>query len=62
MHQQKYIVNCQEKVEPPVYLRSLLQGQVTFDLTPIVKKVRKATFKRYEVNVAKKTESCFTWP
>ncbi|PFX12822.1 NFX1-type zinc finger-containing protein 1 [Stylophora pistillata] len=35
---QEYIVNCQEQVEPSVYLRSIPQGQITFDLTLIVKK------------------------
>ncbi|KAL9983501.1 hypothetical protein ACROYT_G005684 [Oculina patagonica] len=35
---QNYIVNCQKEVEPPAYLKNELQEQVTFDLTPIMKK------------------------
>ncbi|XP_022778617.1 uncharacterized protein LOC111320195 [Stylophora pistillata] len=40
----EYIVNCQEQVEPSVYLRSIPQGQITFDLTLIVKKSEKNYF------------------
>lgn len=35
---QNYIVNCQKHVRAPAYLRNRLRGQVTFDLTPIMKK------------------------
>ncbi|KAJ7333532.1 NFX1-type zinc finger-containing protein 1 [Desmophyllum pertusum] len=35
---QNYIVNCEKEVEPPAYLRNRSQEQVTFDLTPIMKK------------------------
>ena len=48
---QKYIVNCQEYVEPPSYLRSELHEEVTFDFTPIMKNMNQDTtdtIKRYE--------------
>ena len=48
---QKYIVNCQEYVEPPSYLRSELHEEVTFDFTPIMKNMNQDTtdtIRRYE--------------
>ena len=46
---QKYIVNCQEYVEPPSYLRSELHEEVTFDFTPIMKNQDTTdTIRRYE--------------
>ena len=44
---QKYIVNCQEYVEPPSYLRSERHEEVTFDFTPIMKNMNQDTG-RYE--------------
>mgnify|MGYP000332639080 CR=1 FL=1 len=44
---QRYIVNCEKRVEAPAYLRNRYRGRVTFDLTPIMRKESRNTASRY---------------
>ena len=44
---QRYIVNCEKRVEAPAYLRNRYRGRVTFDLTPIMRKESRNTAPRY---------------
>ena len=49
-------MDCQKHVEPPAYLRNRFRGQVTFDLTPIMRKENKSSSTgRYDVRLEHKS-------